>query len=109
MELRRTVPVELAIDLEQAVLLQETIAQFQWAANYVVDRARQADGYVLTESGNRHEHLPGAKRLDAWTFRQLYDFVEYKAEERGIQVEQVDPARPPNGVRRVDTLSQPIG
>ncbi len=35
----------------------------------------------------------GAKRLHAWAFRQLYAFVEYKATERGIQVEQVDPAK----------------
>ena len=55
MELRRTVPVKLDIDDEQGQLLQETLEQFLWAANYVVDRARQADGYVLTESGTLHE------------------------------------------------------
>ena len=50
MEQRRTVPVKLAIEDEQATLLQETIEQFLWAANCVVDRARREDGYVLTES-----------------------------------------------------------
>ena len=93
MELPRTVLVKLDIDDEQAVLLDETIDQFLWSTNFVVDRARQEDGYVLTESGNRHERMPGAKRLDAWTFRQLHAFVEYKAEAQGIQVEQVAPAK----------------
>ena len=55
MELRRTVPVKLAIEAEQAALLHETIEQFRWAANHVVDLARQDDGYVLTQSGKLHE------------------------------------------------------
>ncbi len=32
MELRRTVPVKLTVDSEQAALLHETIEQFLWAA-----------------------------------------------------------------------------
>ncbi len=37
------------------------------------------------------ERMPGAKRLHAWAFRRVYEYVEYKAEERGISVEQVNP------------------
>jgi IS605 OrfB family transposase len=37
------------------------------------------------------ERLPGAKRLHAWAFRRLYAYVEYKAEEHGITVKQVNP------------------
>jgi putative transposase len=37
------------------------------------------------------ERMPGAKRLHAWAFSRLYEYVEYKAEERGITVEQVNP------------------
>ena len=55
MELRRTVPVKLAVEDAQAAVLHETIEQFLWAANHVVDRARQDDGYVLTDSGTLHE------------------------------------------------------
>lgn len=40
MELRRTVPVKLDVDDAHAALLHETIGEFRWAANYVVDRAR---------------------------------------------------------------------
>ncbi|PSQ25007.1 transposase [Halobacteriales archaeon QS_9_67_17] len=39
MEVRRTVPVKLAVTDEQAGLLHETIDEFLWAANYVVDAA----------------------------------------------------------------------
>ncbi|MFB6110317.1 MAG: RNA-guided endonuclease InsQ/TnpB family protein, partial [Halodesulfurarchaeum sp.] len=38
------------------------------------------------------DRMPGAKKFHAWAFRRLYEYVEYKAEEHGIVVEQVDPA-----------------
>ena len=31
------------------------------------------------------------RRLHGWSFAQLYDFTTYKAQERGIRVERVDP------------------
>jgi len=36
--------------------------------------------------------MAGAKRFHAWAFRRLYQYVEYKAEMIGIEVEQVSPA-----------------
>ena len=36
--------------------------------------------------------MTGAKRFHAWAFRRLYQYVEYKAEMYGIEVEQVSPA-----------------
>ncbi len=33
----------------------------------------------------------GQRRLHSWSFAQLYSFVEYKAEAKGISVERVDP------------------
>ena len=44
MERHRTVPIQLAVDPEQAALLQDTIKQFQWAVNFVVDLARAEEG-----------------------------------------------------------------
>jgi IS605 OrfB family transposase len=38
------------------------------------------------------KRMAGAKRFHAWTFRRLYQYVEYKAEMHGIEVEQVSPA-----------------
>ena len=51
MEVRRTVPVKLDVTESDADLLHETIQQFQWAANYVVQNARNDDGYVETSKG----------------------------------------------------------
>src|SRR5207245_9103655 len=31
------------------------------------------------------------RRLHSWTFAQLYDFIAYKAQERGITVVKIDP------------------
>jgi hypothetical protein len=39
MEVRRTVPVKLDVADTDADLLHETISEFLWAANYVVDHA----------------------------------------------------------------------
>ena len=36
MEVRRTVPVKLDVDSDDAALLHETVAEFLWAANHVV-------------------------------------------------------------------------
>jgi IS605 OrfB family transposase len=43
----------------------------------------------LTDIRNR---MPRAKRFHAWAFRRLYQYVEYKAERCGIEVERVSPA-----------------
>ena len=51
MEVRRTVPVKLDVAESDVDLLHETIQQFQWAANYVVQNAQNDDGYVETSKG----------------------------------------------------------
>jgi IS605 OrfB family transposase len=38
------------------------------------------------------DRLPNARQFHEWAFRRLYEYVSYKAEERGIAVEQVNPA-----------------
>ncbi|AXG06395.1 transposase [Haloplanus rubicundus] len=43
MEIRRTVPVKLDVADSDADLLHETISEFLWAANYVVDHAWQGE------------------------------------------------------------------
>jgi IS605 OrfB family transposase len=54
MEVRRTVPVKLDVTDEQAGLLQETIEEFLWAANYVVDAAWDGE-WAETRSSVLHE------------------------------------------------------
>lgn len=47
MEVRRTVPVALDVDSDDAPLLEATVDTFLWSAQYVVDHAFQGD-YVTT-------------------------------------------------------------
>ena len=37
------------------------------------------------------DRMPNARKFHEWAFRRLYEYVLYKAEERGIRVEQVNP------------------
>jgi putative transposase len=53
-KVRRTVPVKLDVTDEQADLLHETIDEFLWAANYVVDAAWDG-GWAETRSSVLHE------------------------------------------------------
>jgi IS605 OrfB family transposase len=54
MEVRRTVPVKLDVTDETADLLHETIGEFLWAANYVVDAAWDGE-WAETRKSVLHE------------------------------------------------------
>lgn len=41
--------------------------------------------------GKQDKNVSTKRRLHSWTFAQFYDFIAYKAQERGIQVVKVDP------------------
>ncbi len=41
--------------------------------------------------GKRNKNVANKRKLHSWTFAQLYGFTLYKAQERGIAVERVDP------------------
>jgi putative transposase len=47
MEVRRTIPVTLDVDSDDAALLEDTVDTFLWCAQYVVDHAFQGE-YVTT-------------------------------------------------------------
>jgi IS605 OrfB family transposase len=46
------------------------------------------------------DRMPGIKKFHAWAFRKLYGYIEYKAEDRGIDVGQIPPE---NTSRRCST------
>jgi IS605 OrfB family transposase len=54
MEVRRTVPVKLDVDSDEAALLRETVDEFLWAANHVVDHAWQGE-YKITSKAQLQE------------------------------------------------------
>jgi len=49
------------------------------------------DVIVFEDLTDIRERLPQAKWHHIWAFRRLFEYVEYKAPERGISVEQVEP------------------
>ena len=54
MEKRRTVPVKLDVDSDAAALLEDTVDEFLWAANYVTRHAFQGE-YVTTSKTTLHD------------------------------------------------------
>jgi len=64
------------------------------AANQILEEARDHDcTHVAFENlTDIRDRMGGAKRFHAWAFRRLYQYVEYKLEMVGIEVEQVSPA-----------------
>ncbi|MFW5911619.1 MAG: RNA-guided endonuclease InsQ/TnpB family protein [Halolamina sp.] len=68
MEVRRTVPVKLDVADGDADLLHETISEFLWAANYVVDHAWQGE-YKTTSKAElqreTYEDVRAETRLQA--------------------------------------------
>ena len=56
MEKRRTVPVKLAVNSDDAALLEDTVDEFLWAANYVTRHAFDGE-YVMTRERRSLEPL----------------------------------------------------
>ena len=63
-------------------------------ANGIVREARENGCSVIAfeDLTDIRDRMPGAKRLHAWAFRRLFDYVTYKTEPFGIDTEQVNPA-----------------
>jgi putative transposase len=62
-------------------------------ANEIVAEAVEADAdtIVFEELDDIRERLPFADWHHIWAFRRLYEYVEYKAPEHGVSVEQIEP------------------
>ncbi|MEF8899902.1 MAG: transposase [Halovenus sp.] len=62
-------------------------------ANEIVTEAveHDCDAIVFEDLTDIRERLPQAKWHHIWAFRRLFEYVEYKAPERGVSVEQVKP------------------
>jgi len=62
-------------------------------SNELVAEARENECSVIAfEDLTDIRERTGASWGHKWAFNRLYDYVEYKAEEYGIVVEQIDPA-----------------
>ncbi|RLM83558.1 transposase [Halobellus sp. Atlit-38R] len=62
-------------------------------ANELVTEAveHDCDVIVFEDLTDIRERLPHAKWHHVWAFRRLYEYVSYKAPERGVSVEEVEP------------------
>ncbi|MEF8854289.1 MAG: hypothetical protein V5A24_02165 [Haloarculaceae archaeon] len=80
MEVRRTVPVKLDVDSDDAVLLRETVDEFLWAANHVVDHAWQGE-YKTTSKAQLQEETYDDVREQTRLHANLVQNARNKAAE----------------------------
>ena len=73
-------------------------------ANELVTEAveHDCDVIVFEDLTDIRERLPQAKWHHIWAFRRLYEYVSYKAPERGVSVEQVEPNHTSTRCSRTD-------
>ena len=73
-------------------------------ANEIVTEAveHNCDVIVFEELTDIRERLPQAKWHHVWAFRRLFEYVSYKAPERGVSVEQVEPNHTSQRCSRTD-------
>ena len=62
-------------------------------ANQLLEEAVESGCTVISfeDLTDIRERMPNARKFHEWAFRCLYEYVSYKAKERGIRVEQVNP------------------
>jgi IS605 OrfB family transposase len=73
-------------------------------ANEIVTEALDTgcDVIVFEDLSDIRERLPQAQWHHVWAFRRLYEYVSYKAPERGVLVKQVDPNHTSQRCSRTD-------
>jgi IS605 OrfB family transposase len=73
-------------------------------ANELVTEAvdHDCDAIVFEELTDVRERLPHATWHHIWAFRRLYEYVSYKAPEKGVSVEQVEPNHTSQRCSRTD-------
>jgi IS605 OrfB family transposase len=73
-------------------------------ANEIVTEALDTgcDVIVFDELTDIRERLPQAQWHHVWAFRRLFEYVSYKAPERGVSVEQVEPNHTSTRCSRTD-------
>ncbi|MFH5802157.1 RNA-guided endonuclease InsQ/TnpB family protein [Haladaptatus sp. CMAA 1911] len=73
-------------------------------ANEIVTEAveHDCDVIVFEELTDIRERLPHAKWHHIWAFRRLFEYVEYKAPERGVTAKQVAPNHTSQRCSRTD-------
>jgi len=57
----------------------------------VLENLKNIRDHSKVGRGKNNKHVDNKRKLHSWTFAQLYDFIAYKGQERGIAVVKIDP------------------
>ena len=82
----------------------KTIRFIHTVATDMISEAVEHDCEVIAfeELTDIRERLPQAKWHHVWAFQRLFEYVEYKAPEQGVSVEQVEPNHTSQRCSRTD-------
>ncbi len=73
------------------VLSKQIVASTPIGATIVLENLTNIRETSKIGRGKDNKNVEKKRKLHSWTFAQLYSFIAYKGQERGIRVEKIDP------------------
>jgi len=73
------------------VLSKQIVASTPPGATIVLENLTTIRESSKIGRGKANKNVENKRKLHSWTFAQLYGFIAYKGQERGIRVEKIDP------------------
>ncbi len=73
------------------VLSKQIVASTPTGATIVLENLTNIRETSKMGRGKNNKNVENKRKLHSWTFAQLYSFLAYKGQERGIRVEKIDP------------------
>ncbi len=73
------------------VLSKQIVASISSGATLVLENLTNIRETSKMGRGKDNKNVDNKRKLHSWTFAQLYSFIAYKGQERGIRVEKIDP------------------
>jgi len=73
------------------VLSKQIVASTPTGATIVLENLTNIRETSKMGRGKDNKNVDNKRKLHRWTFAQLYGYIAYKGQERGIRVEKIDP------------------
>ncbi len=73
------------------ILSKQIVASTPTGATIVLENLTNIRESSKMGRGKNNKTLSNIRKLHSWTFAQLYGYIAYKGQERGIRVEKIDP------------------
>ncbi len=73
------------------VLSKQIVVSTPTGATIVLENLTNIRETSKIGRGKKNKNVENKRKLHSWTFAQLYGFIAYKGQERGIGVEKIDP------------------